>query len=73
MKPGDMVKAAYFRSGQAGIYHEGIVVDVYTALDLFSEKYAIMQTITYVRILSNGSILTFEAEEDKIEVINEGR
>lgn len=73
MKPGDMVKAAYFRSGQAGIYHEGIVVDVETSRDLFSEKYAIMETNTYVRILSNGSIMTFDAGEDKIEVIHESR
>ena len=70
MKVGDLVKAAYFRSGQAGIYHEGIVIDVETSRDLFSEKYAIMETNTYIRILSNGDIMTFDLGEDIVEVID---
>ena len=70
MKVGDLVKAAYFRSGQAGIYHEGIVIDVELSRDLFSEKYAIMETNTYIRILSNGDIMTFDLGEDIVEVID---
>ena len=73
MKVGDMVKAAYIRGGHAGIFHTGIVVNIETSKDLFSEKYAIMETNTYIRVLSNGTVMTFELGEDKVEVINEDR
>ena len=73
LKVGDMVKAAYFRSGQAGIHHEGIVIDIETSRDLFSDKYSIMETNTYIRVLSSGNIMTFDLEEDVIEVISESR
>ncbi len=73
MKVGDMVKAAYVRSDIPGIFHTGIIVDIDEVTDLFSEKYAITETNTYIRVLSNGSIMTFDLGEDKVEVINESR
>ena len=73
MKVGDMVRAAYVRSDIPGISHTGIVVDIDEVTDLFSEKYAITETNTYVRILSKGSIMTFDLGEDQVEVINESR
>jgi hypothetical protein len=73
MKVGDMVKAAYFRSDVVGIFHTGIIVDIDEVTDLFSEKYAITETNTYIRVLSKGEIMTFDLSEDQIEVINESR
>ena len=71
MKVGDMVKAAYVRNLVAGIYHTGIVVDINEVTDLFSEKYAITETNTYIKVLSSGTIMTFNLSEDDVEVINE--
>ena len=71
LKVGDMVKAAYVRSGHAGVYHTGVVVEMEEVTDLFSEKYAILETNTYVRVLVNGQVMTFDLDEDEIEVINE--
>lgn len=71
MKVGDMVKAAYVRGGHTGIFHTGVVVEMEEVTDLFSEKYAILETNTYVRVLVNGQVMTFDLDEDEIEVINE--
>ena len=67
MKAGDMVKAwdAISRT-----WHTGIVIGMEEVSDLFSEKYAIMETNTYVRVLVEGQVITFTLGEDKIEVIN---
>ena len=73
MKVGDMVKAAYFQSGVAGIFHTGIIVDIDEVTGLFSEKYAVTETNTYVRVLSKGSVMTFDLSEDQIEVVSESR
>ena len=73
LKVGDMVKAAYIFSGDIGIYHTGVVIEVEEVSDLFSEKYAIMETNTYVRVLVEGQVMTFTLGEDDIEVINESR
>ena len=73
MKVGDMVKAAYVRGGHPGIYHTGVVVEMEEVTDLFSEKYAVLESNTYVRILTKGKIMTFDLEEDKFEVISENR
>ena len=71
MKVGDMVEAAYLRSGQQGLFHVGVVIDIEEVTDLFSEKYAITETNTYVRILSKGTLMTFDLEEDNVRVIYE--
>jgi len=73
VKVGDMVKAAYIVDGHSGIYHYGVVIEIERIKDLFSEKYAIMETNTYVRVLSAGRVMTFEPGEDIIEVIDENR
>lgn len=73
IKPGDMVKAAYIVDGHSGIYHHGVVVEIERIKDLFSEKYSITETNTYVRILSAGRVMTFEHREDIIELIDESR
>ena len=73
MKVGDMVEAAYLRSGQQGVFHVGVVIDIEEVTDLFSEKYAILETNTYVRILSKGTLMTFDLEEDNVRVIHESR
>jgi|TARA_B110000467_G_C17900589_1_gene254658 hypothetical protein len=71
MQVGDMVKAAYFRSDVVGIFHTGIIVGIDEVTDLFSEKYAITETSTYIRVLSKGDLMTFDLSEDQIEVISE--
>lgn len=73
MKVGSMVKASYIRSGVPGPEFVGIIVNIEKVNSLFSEKYAIMETNTYVRVLSGGQLMTFDMEEDNIEVINENR
>ena len=73
LKVGDMVKAAYIFEGTEGICHTGVVVEMEEVSDLFSEKYAIMETNTYVRILVDGEVMTFTLDEDMIEVIDENR
>ena len=73
MKVGDLVKAAYVRSGQPGIFHTGVVVEVEEVTNLFSEKYAITETSTIVRVLSNDMVLTFDLSEDKVEVVDESQ
>jgi hypothetical protein len=73
MKVGDLVNAAYVRMGIPGIFHSGVIVEIEESTDLFSEKYAITETNTYIKVLVDGKIMTFELEEDKFEVINESR
>ena len=73
MRVGDMVNAAYIRGGVPGVYHTGIIISIDEVTDLFSEKYAITELNTYIKVLSNGSIMTFDLDEDKIEVIDESR
>ena len=73
MKVGDLVNAAYVRKTIPGIFHSGVIVEIEESTDLFSEKYAITETNTYIKVLVNGKIMTFELDEDKFEVINESR
>lgn len=69
MKIGDMVVASY--NGTVST-HVGTVIEVEEVTDLFSEKYAITETNTYVRVLVEGQVMTFAAEDDNIEVIKSG-
>jgi len=73
MKPGDMVKASYFRANTPGPEFIGVIVDINDVTDLFSEEYSIMETNTYVCVLIDGKIMSFEIGEDKIEVIHASR
>jgi hypothetical protein len=72
MKVGDMVKASYVRHDIAGIFHTGIIVDIDEVTELFSEKYAITENNTYIRVLSKGAVMTFDLSEDQVEVVSEG-
>ena len=67
-----MVNAAYVRMGIPGIFHSGVIVEIEESKDLFSRKFSIIETNTYIKVLSDGRILTFELGEDKFEVVNEG-
>ena len=73
MKVGDLVNAAYVRMGVPGIFHSGVIVEIEQTAGMFSEKYSITETNTFIRVLSAGKIMTFELEEDKFEVVNENR
>ena len=73
MKVGDLVNAYYIREGHKGIDHSGVIIEIEKMTNLFSEKYAITETTTLVRVLSKEMVMTFDLSEDKVEVINEGR
>ncbi len=53
--------------------YTGIITSVEESEDLFSEKYAVMETNTLVHVLCDGVIKYFDFDEDSIEVINESR
>ena len=69
VKIGDMVKVT------DGPEHRsvGTVVEIKEVTDLFSEKYAILETNTYLHVLCDGEVKVFDVEECHIEVINESR
>ncbi len=69
MKIGDMVKVSYVVENADGKKFFGTIVDIEEVTDLFSEKYAITEVTTYVRVLVDGEVRTFTADEDHIEVI----
>ena len=73
MKVGDLVNAAYVRMGVPGIFHSGVIVEIEKTTGMFSEKYSITETNTFIRVLSAGKVMTFELEEDKFEVVSENR
>ena len=72
LKVGTLVRAHHghlFR----GLAYTGIITAVEESEDLFSEKYAIMETNVIVHVLCDGALKYFDLEEDSIEVINESR
>ena len=73
MKAGDLVKASYVVDNHSGLVFLGVVVDIENITDIFSEKYAITETNTYIKVLSDCIVRTFTLHEDKIELINEDR
>jgi hypothetical protein len=68
MKIGDMVKISGPTHGNVWEW-TGTIVDIEESTDLFSEKYAIMETNTYVHALCAGEIKVFDVAEYKFEVI----
>ena len=70
LRVGTLVRAGY---GTGDVSHTGIVTLVEERQDLFSEKYAIMETNVIVHVLSEGELKYFDIEEDSIEVISESR
>jgi len=79
VKVGDLVKAqlgfqaaaSAANAAEAISVYTGVVVGIEEVTDLFSEKYAITETNTYIRVLCDGQIQTFDLSEDRVEVINE--
>tara|TARA_R100000655_G_C2971882_1_gene190488 strand:- start:595 stop:810 length:216 start_codon:yes stop_codon:yes gene_type:complete len=49
----------------------GSIVQVEEKTGLFSEKYAILETSTYVHVLCGGEIKVFDWEDYEFEVIDE--
>ena len=49
----------------------GSIVQIEESTDLFSEKYAILETNTYVHVLCSGEIKVFDLEDYEFEVIDE--
>ncbi len=68
IKTGVMVKASY---QSAAVSFTGLVVGIRETKDIFSEKYAIMETETLIDVLAGGTVRTFILEEDNVEVIYE--
>ena len=70
LKVGDMVRVSsnLLTSKQVVV---GTVVDIKEVTDLFSEKYAILETNTYLHVLCDGEIKVLDLEDWSAEVINE--
>lgn len=71
LKVGTLVRASH--GSNIGPMYTGIITSVEESEDLFSEKYAIMETNTLVHVLCDGVIKYFDFDEDSIEVINESK
>ena len=71
LKVGTLVRAG--QGGHISPIYTGIITAVEEREDLFSEKYAIMETNIIVHILCDGELKYFDLEEDSIEVISEGK
>ena len=71
-KIGDLVKVSmrWITTGTEEPFI-GTVVDIKETEDLFSEKYAIMETNTYIHVLSNGNVTVHDLDECIVEVIND--
>ena len=72
LKVGTLVRAGQGASANhpIGPLYTGIITAVEESEDLFSEKYAIMETNTLIHVLCDGVIKYFDLEEDSIEVIS---
>ena len=68
---GSVVKVTDRPEGRLPSISMGTVVDIEEVTDLFSEKYAIMETNTYLHVLCSGEVKVFDVEECHIEVIND--
>lgn len=72
LKVGTLVRAGHVHTVDSPMY-TGVITAVEESEDVFSDKYAIMETNVIVHVLCGGEIKYFDLEEDSIEVINEGR
>jgi len=69
MKVGDLIKV---KSLLDQVY-VGILVDIEHKKELFSEKYSVVETVTYLHILCDGKIEVLDLEDCVVGVISEGR
>jgi len=49
----------------------GSIIQIEESTDLFSEKYAVLETNTYVHVLCSGEIRVFDLADYDFEVIDE--
>ena len=70
LKVGSLVRAGWGNSTERVT---GVITSVEETQDLFSEKYAILETNILVHVLCDGVIRYFDLDEDSIEVINESQ
>ncbi len=73
IRPGSLVRAGYNRGPRCLSLYTGIVTGIDEREAIFSEKYGITETETYVRVLCEEKIMTFVLEEDTVEVISAAR
>jgi len=69
MKVGDLVKIKHILDQ----VYVGVLVDIKEKRELFSDKYSVVQTTTYLHVLCDGKIEVFDKEECIAQVINESR
>ena len=67
MKKGDLVRFEskdYFTDDALPVvvWKTGVIVGISESTDIFSEKYAIMETTTCIQILSDGKLETLELD-----------
>ena len=67
IKVGDLVRVSLVGEND----EVGSIVQIEESTDLFSEKYAILETNTYVHVLCGGEIKVFDWEDYEFEVIDE--
>ena len=49
----------------------GSIIQIEESTDLFSEKYAVLETNTYVHVLCGGEIMVLDLADYEFEVIDE--
>ena len=67
-KPGDLVKV---KSLLDQVY-VGILIDIEKKKEIFSEKYSVVSTVTYLHVLCDGKIEVLDLEDCIVGVISEG-
>jgi hypothetical protein len=69
VKVGDLVKVKSLLD-QAYV---GILVDIKQKKELFSDKHSVVETVTYLHILSGGKIEVLDSKDCVVLVLNESR
>ena len=71
MKLGDVVKV--LKSEMSTPVCIGMIVDIKKKKKLFSDKYSVVETVTYLHVLCNGKIEVLDLEDCTVKVISESR
>jgi len=69
MQIGDLVKIKYIMDQ----VYVGVLVDIREKREIFSEKYGVTHTATYLYVLCNDNIEVLDKEDCIVQVINEDR
>lgn len=67
MKIGNLVQVKYILDQ----VYTGVLVDIQKKKELFSDKYNVVQTTTYIHVLCEGKIEVLDLEECIVEVIGD--